>query len=639
MARVLKLLGFPASVILIGMLFFRDNSDFPRRLLSNDSSQVHATAPTPNSIRVKSQEFVPPADSGYVNVKDFGAKGDGITDDTAAFKQVFGRNKKDPGGAIREIFIPNGTYLLSDTIAWGDKKKDVIGESRDGVILKLKDSSPGFNDPEKPKKLLSTEFDFGGQNFNQRIRNLTIEIGRGNPGAIGLGFHTNNGGGVSNVVIRSTDPEKLGHTGLSLDKPWPGPGLIKNVYIDGFDTGIFITHDQYGMTFEHLILANQRRVGFVNSWNTVAIRNLKSYNRVPAIENRGKMALMALLDSELVGGTPEHPAILNHKEGALFARNLKTQGYRSAITNQSGQEINLVGPNVAKFVSHQAQKFSPLNQQLSWLPVEEPPLIPYGDVKQWKSVIQFGAKPGDRADDGPAIQRAIDAGGETVYLPAGVYRSKQSIFVRGNVRRILGLNARLIFDLPGKPAFIIKDGKHPEVALDVESDYGSEFSYWIEHASRRTLVFRNGSYHNTVTGGKVFIEDNVAVPLHFNRQQVWIRQINTESYQHNPQIVNRGGQLWILGLKTEKDRTIIGTYEGGRTEMFGGLLYKNNERLAPVPAFIAEASKQILIYRNKGLPYQTQIQESHRGITQTLSVKDLPASNGRMPLYIGGSRN
>lgn len=46
--------------------------------------------------------------SDYASVKDFGAKGDGVADDTAAFKAAF--NKNVP------IYIPPGTYLLSDTI-------------------------------------------------------------------------------------------------------------------------------------------------------------------------------------------------------------------------------------------------------------------------------------------------------------------------------------------------------------------------------------------------------------------------------------------------------------------------------------------------------------------------------------------
>jgi hypothetical protein len=580
-----------------------------------------------------------PADSGFVNAREFGARGDGKTDDTAALQKVFGRNKEDAGGAIRSIYLPNGTYLVSDTLDWGDKRKDVRGESRDGVIIKLKDNSPGFQDANKPKKVLQVEFGHGGQNFNQRLRNLTVDVGRGNPGAIALGFHTNNGGGVYNVVLRSSDPEKRGHTGLSLDKPWPGPGLIQNLQVDGFDTGIFITHDQYSMTFEHILLTNQRQVGFVNSWNTVAIRKLKSMNRVPAVENRGQMGLMALIEAELIGGDRSIPAIINHSDGVLFARDIKTQGYGMAIDNRAGRVQRFTTAQVQEFVSHKPSSLFPSPPQSLRLPIEEPPAIPYGNPKTWVSVTRFGARPNDDGDDGAAIQRAIDSGAEVVYLPAGNYRSQQSIRIRGNLRRLFGLNTSMVFTLPGKPAFILQDGKASAVALDLEPTYGNQSSYWVEHASKRTLVLRGGSYMNSVPGGKVFIEDTVAVPLVFDRQKVWMRQINTESYDHSPHIVNRGSDVWILGLKTEKDRTIIGTYNGGRTEVLGGLLYKNRERIGPAPAFINENSSVSLVYRNKGEPYQIQIVEKRNNTVREFPIREMPASNWRMPLYAGYTSN
>jgi hypothetical protein len=582
----------------------------------------------------KTQSLALPMDAGFVNVKALGATGDGITDDTEVLKAIFGRNKEHPMGAIRSIYIPNGVYLVSDTLEWGDKRKDVRGESRDGVIIKLKDNCPGFQDSNNPKKVLQIEFGHGGQNFLQYLRNLTIDVGKGNPGAIALGFHTNNSGGVYDVTIRSSDPQRVGHTGLMLDKAWPGPGLIKNVSIDGFDTGIFITHDQYSMTFEHILLANQRQVGFLNSWNTVAIRDLKSMNRVPAVKNQGQMALMALIDAELTGGDRDSPAIINHSDGVLFSRNIKTQGYKQAIDNQAGNKQQIKDVNVDEFVSHNISSLFPNSQKSLRLPIEEPPDIPYGDPSTWANVTEFGAQPNDEEDDGVAIQKAIDSGAETIYLPAGVYHSQQSIRVRNNVRRLFGINASVIFNVPNKPAFIVEGGKYDAVAVNVGSTYGNNSSYWIEHASTRTLVLGNGSYINTVPGGKVFIEDTTSVPLIFDRQKVWMRQINTESYDYNPHIVNKGGDLWILGLKTEKDRTIIGTYGGGRTEVLGGLLYKNRERIGPAPAFTCEDCAMSLVYRNKGEAYQTQVLEKQDGITKEFSVRDLPVSNWRMPLYI-----
>jgi hypothetical protein len=585
------------------------------------------------------KSIVLPADSGYINVKDYGAQGDGITDDTEVLKAIFGRNKEHPMGAIRSIYIPNGVYLVSETLEWGDKRKDVRGESRDGVIIKLKDNCSGFQDSNNPKKVLQIEFGHGGQNFEQRIRNLTVDVGKENPGAIGIGFHTNNSGGVYDVTIRSSDPQRLGHTGLMMDKAWPGPGLIKNVSIDGFDTGIFITHDQYSMTFERILLANQRQVGFLNSWNTVAIRDLKSRNRVPAVKNQGQMALMALIDAELIGGDRDSPAIINHSESVLFARNIKTQGYKQAIDNQAGHKQQVKGTNIDEFVSHKISSLFPSPEKSLRLPIEEPPDIPYGDPNTWVRITKFGAKPNDEEDDGVAIQKAIDSGAETIYFPAGVYHCQQIIRVRNKVRRLFSLNASVIFNVPDKPAFVIEDGKYDAVAVNVTSTYGNNSSYWIEHASKRTLVLGSGSYINTVPGGKVFIEDMTSVPLIFDRQKVWMRQINTESYDDDPHIVNKGGDLWILGLKTEKDRTIIRTYDGGRTEVLGGLLYKNRERIGPAPAFICEDCQMSLVYRGKGEAYQTQVLEKQNGIAKQFSVRDMPASNWRMPLYVTYSKD
>ncbi|NJK28307.1 MAG: hypothetical protein HC925_07255 [Coleofasciculaceae cyanobacterium SM2_3_26] len=303
-------------------------------------------------------------------------------------------------------------------------------------------------------------------------------------------------------------------------------------------------------------------------------------------------------------------AIVNRRDAVLFARNIETSGYGWAIDNRGGEQQAIRTAKVDEFVSHRVSGLFPNQGRSLRLPIEDPPDIPYGDPKTWASVLDFGAKPDDKEDDGAAIQRAIDSGAETIYLPAGVYRSGQSLRVRGNARRIVGFNGKIVFNLPTEPGFVVEDGNADAVAIDVGTTYGNKCSYWIQHASTRSLVLGGGSYINTVPGGKVFVEDTTSVPLIFDRQKVWMRQINTESYDHNPHIVNRGGDLWILGIKTEKDRTIIGTYSGGRTEVLGGLLYKNRERIGSAPAFICEDCQMSLVYRNKGNPYQTQVLEN-----------------------------
>ena len=53
--------------------------------------------------------------------------------------------------------------------------------------------------------------------------------------------------------------------------------------------------------------------------------------------------------------------------------------------------------------------------------------------------------------------------------------------------------------------------------------------------------------------------------------RVWFRQVNPEN--RGVKIRNAGGEVWILGLKTEKEGTVIETTDGGTTELLGGLVY------------------------------------------------------------------
>ena len=69
---------------------------------------------------------MPKADLSYVNVKDFGARGNGQADDTEAIrKAVEAAGERQMGtqypgtsyyASIPEVFFPAGLYKLSDTI-------------------------------------------------------------------------------------------------------------------------------------------------------------------------------------------------------------------------------------------------------------------------------------------------------------------------------------------------------------------------------------------------------------------------------------------------------------------------------------------------------------------------------------------
>jgi hypothetical protein len=114
--------------------------DFSRRHFLSAGSLLTASSVLPlavNAGEVHDEKQY----SGMLNVRDFGAKGDGVTDDTVAIQKALDQAAKTNGS----VFIPEGNYLCSELKvregtgvhglpAWGYSKGM-------GTILTLKDDS------------------------------------------------------------------------------------------------------------------------------------------------------------------------------------------------------------------------------------------------------------------------------------------------------------------------------------------------------------------------------------------------------------------------------------------------------------------------------------------------------------------
>jgi hypothetical protein len=584
-----------------------------------------------------------PSDSGAINVKNLGAVGDGIADDTEALQKALNDKTKF-------IYLPNGTYLVCGTLKWGKPEKRTVieGESREGVIIRLQDKCPKFDNPNRPQPVISAlKVEKTGQAFRNSIYDLTIDVGANNPGAIGIEFVNNNQGGIRNVTIRSSDSKKRGAIGLALTKKWPGPGLIKNVKISGFDYGIKVIHPEYSMVFEDITLENQKIAGITNQTNLIAIRKLKSNNSVPVIrQEKDPRGLVVVMDGNFSGGSSKYAAIEN-LQGVLYARNIRASGYKGVINNR-GQIVKSKTAN--EFVSEKPYRLFKVIPNSLRIPVLETPKIVPDDLDNWVSVTEFGAKSGFKHDSTKAIQKAIDSGKSTVYFPKGEYLISNTIYLRENVKRIIGMESIILakgkaFQDPEIPVFRLESGTSDVVSLErFWAMYGSQANYWVEQADSRTLVLRNlmmGNYRNTVSG-KLFIEDVAGDVWEFNRQRVWARQLNTEVNKRK--ILNNGGSLWILGLKTEKAGTIIETNNRGTTEVLGGLVYPASVQVpTDEPAFVSNESELSVVIGesqyNRGGRYQIMIRDTKDGVTRVLKNRDLPRRTGgsMVPLYSGSN--
>lgn len=89
----------------------------------------------------------------------------------------------------------------------------------------------------------------------------------------------------------------------------------------------------------------------------------------------------------------------------------------------------------------------------------------------------------------------------------------------------------------------------------------------------------------------------------------------------------------MLGIKTEKDRTIFETAAGGRTEVYGGFFYKSRQRVGQAPMLVSVDSSVSYRWKAIGVPYDVQVQETHGGQSRELGVA---ATHGKCVLFVGG---
>ena len=146
-----------------------------------------------------------PHGRGFRNVRDYGAQGDGIHDDTQAFIRALEGGRGHQGHKTpANVYVPPGTYLISDTlIVW--RATLLAGDSDNPPTLVLKDGAAGFGDSANPKPVLVTAGGYnvdpssrdwksrtdqtGGSTNNTffiTVRHLKIKIGDQNPGAWGI---------------------------------------------------------------------------------------------------------------------------------------------------------------------------------------------------------------------------------------------------------------------------------------------------------------------------------------------------------------------------------------------------------------------------------------------------------------------
>lgn len=532
-----------------------------------------------------------PDDVSVINVvRDCGAKGDGVTDDTAALQRGLDascgelpefRNKS----AI--LFIPNGTYRVTQTLVVRHSKGPwIYGESRDGVVIRLDDGV------KEIKSVLRTHANDEGPTsadwFMRNLRCFTIDVGN-NPEVDGIRYFATNTGTLQDVRVIGNG--KVGINAGFLGQS--GPNLIDNVIVEGYETGI-LSQWIWGETISRATIRNCRKVGIEVSANVAAIEDLVVENTPIALHNKipndwghwgGTVALINARinrgaqpgNAEQPNGEPS-PAIIN--DSILYARNVSVDGYETTLLNHQSQSLK--DPSIQEFISSPSKKlFDNAKSSSLNLPIESLPKPDWEyDFSKWLCADDFGINSGDNEDDTAGFQAAFDAAAKenktVVYLRGcggaepNWYRLHKPLRIPKPVKMVIALGWGRILGIDNG-AFVIDDQSAPVVHVRGIDAFGGPTIRIINRSQNNTLVVENSGVHVVGEGtGKIFVHDcSGQLTLSKAGQRCWTRQLNPEGESDAGLVRNAGGILWCLGVKHEGRGIRISTSAQGSTEILG----------------------------------------------------------------------
>jgi hypothetical protein len=158
--------------------------------------------------------------------------------------------------------------------------------------------------------------------------------------------------------------------------------------------------------FREHTLNNQRVAAINNVDGALTIRGLHSNNSVPVIKQNSWAGMVTLLDANLQGGAANVSAI--ETEGQLYARNITTSGYQSAIKLQG---VVVPGATQTEYASNTSELFDSPNKSLN-LPIKETPEYDDNNMDNW------GRFDAGAYGDTSRLQSVLNSGKSTIYFPS-----------------------------------------------------------------------------------------------------------------------------------------------------------------------------------------------------------------------------
>ncbi|EME87161.1 glycoside hydrolase family 55 protein [Pseudocercospora fijiensis CIRAD86] len=389
----------------------------------------------------------------FRNVKDYGAKGDGETDDTDAFNRAISDQSRMAGGMGRGgstgqpalIYIPPGTYIISSTVQLFIGTQ-VMGDAIHMPTIKA--SSIMRNDTH-----MFSGFDFGQPsttNFYIGLRNVMLDTSGADPNETIYALNWAVSQATNLINVNFNMPKGSKHIGLTMDghrgggNSGGGSGLFMgDLTFTGGLIGVIFNNQQYAfknLKFQDVATGIAVRHAFTLTMQEIHCINVGICVDMGGIDVTGSIAL--------IDSICETCGVVVNGTSTIILENIVTQNSGPTLkVNGTARSIgSLVGRTYALGHVYKASEGNATNTNGTFLPYttrgsltasdgryfnkRQPQYLDY-PISAFASIKDAGARGDGVTDDTAAIQQALvaNANCKITYFPHGIYLVTDTIYI------------------------------------------------------------------------------------------------------------------------------------------------------------------------------------------------------------------
>ncbi|KAI1160667.1 glycoside hydrolase family 55 protein [Nemania serpens] len=438
----------------------------------------------------------------YRNVKNYGAKGDGINDDSAAIQRAISDGNRCAPGACASssttnavVYFPAGTYLVSSSIV-SYYATHLVGNPNSLPILKATASFNGFGVIDGAQYQSGGALPYGATNiFWRQVKNFVIDITAipAENSATGIHWPTSQATSLQNIVFKLSSNAGTQHQGLFIEDG--SGGFMNDLVFHGGKYGAVFGNQQFtvrNLTFYDAVTAVNQIWNWGWTFQGISINNCTVGLDMSAQDDNGNEVVgsatffdSSFTDTETAFKISRSASSLPITGGSLAIENVLLQNVSTAIQYVPTGSALLAGTTgsktIASWVTGQVYHPNGPNKVAgTQTPFTRPASLLRGtkfyqrskpsyaelSSSSFVSVRDGGAKGDGKKDDTVALQSVITsaaASGKVVYFDAGTYIVTSTLSIPAN-SKIVGegypviMSSGSFFNNVNSPKPIVKVG-------------------------------------------------------------------------------------------------------------------------------------------------------------------------------------